>query len=117
MLSDEFKKQFAAESEKFGQIVDRAQRVEGEPRPLVINKQDALMIINDFDLTVEDFEHYHDAHKFIQFQINTNATAYLDLQCGLLFLWSGLGEYYDYAAEFSVKTPERLAEILKVLAV
>lgn len=194
MFSDEFAKQFATELEKFGQIADSAQWVEGEPltaglcklasedikcgdfvvfsgdscrkateqdmnsiplspdeigvalhrakkgetvqvfvdgltqdravvfeseasKVLLINKQDALMIINDFGMKVEDFEHYYNAHKFIQFEIHTKATAYLDLVGGQLFLWSGLGEHYDYGAEFAVKTPERLAEILKVLAV
>lgn len=116
MFSNEFVKQLAVETDRATQLTEECQWVESSaPRKLALNKQDALMVIADFGLTVEDTENYYNAAEFVSFKIGDSNSAYLDLRGGDLYLWSGMGEHFDYGADFRCKTPERLTDILKVL--
>lgn len=80
-----------------------------------MNKQDVLAILENLCVPVRNTETYYAAETFVQFHFPGEGEGRVELEYSTLYLWSGTGEHYDYAASFKLKSVEHLSDILKVL--
>lgn len=95
----------AARKDAFGDGID------------ALSRSDVVMMLNDAGAKIESNSHmrYPSPDSFVEFDIGTNK-GYFIVSEQRLYIWSGVGEWSDYAAEIKVKSAEHFADILRVLA-